>query len=689
MYDFIDVTETAENNILPSEAMKLNGEYIENQIKGYRTLHVSGREAISPELNYYETGVRDGSALKSKRFPARTIVITYQLAAGSSEEFREAYNKLGFILNVKDAELIFNDEPDRYYTGTPSLIGEVEPGRNTVTGEIEIFCADPFKYSLIEYEAQANLDANSVLIDYNGTYKAFPTLEADFYKESDVTDDGSAGTLTGKGDCGYVAFFTEDEQIIQLGDPEEVDGEQAYQPSQTLVNQLFTGSSSWGSTAKGLWSVNSGDVLPGGVQQMGNVGMCVASYAVHSTPPDTSGEIFRGMSDGDQPPFNYTVVARAYGRTETSIKVDYTITASMKNKGSYFGRGFGLVAGIWINGWWYEVTLKEKTEYWRGRTAHTVSLSIPISGLTGSTSAIENVWFRVNRSDSVGGGAGIVTEKICSNLAISTYIADEPETYYLAPSDFGSASGSWHGAAITRKIPADSAQEVGAKDFTLTYKQKMSIGSSGGSSGQMGAFQVNLSDSAGKSVAGVRIHKNNAGTSASLLYYLDGEKVYGTTIDLSYNNAAFGSKENAVQTSTITKSGNKVTFTVGGNVRTFTSDKIAKSIVAKITFVFEKYSSSPVLSYNGLYWAKFVKNNCETYKDIPNKFSANDIVVADCKKGEIRLNGVLTPGLGALGNDWETFILTPGLNQIGVACSEWVPEEYKPTYKVRYREVFL
>lgn len=70
MYDFIDVTETAENNILPSEAMKLNGKYIENQIKGYRTLHVSGREALSPELNSYETGIRDGSALKSKRFPA-------------------------------------------------------------------------------------------------------------------------------------------------------------------------------------------------------------------------------------------------------------------------------------------------------------------------------------------------------------------------------------------------------------------------------------------------------------------------------------------------------------------------------------------------------------------------------------------------------------------------------------------
>ena len=108
-----------------------------------------------------------------------------------------------------------------------------------------------------------------------------------------------------------------------------------------------------------------------------------------------------------------------------------------------------------------------------------------------------------------------------------------------------------------------------------------------------------------------------------------------------------------------------------------------------ITFSFEQLSSYPKLSYNGLYWVKFVKNNCDTYKDIPNKFSANDVVVADCKNGKIYLNNTLTPSLGALGNDWEDFYLTPGFNQIGVAYSDWTPSEYAPKFKVRYREVFL
>ena len=183
MYNFIDVNEASENVILSSEALKINGSYIEDQIYGYRTLHVSGREALSPELETFETGVRDGSTLKSKRFPARTIIVTYQLIAESSEEFRNAYNQLAAILNVEDAELIFNDEPDKFFVGTPSVIGEVEPGRNAVVGEFEILCVDPFKYSVIEYEAEPELDESSILIDYNGTYKAYPTLEAEFFGE--------------------------------------------------------------------------------------------------------------------------------------------------------------------------------------------------------------------------------------------------------------------------------------------------------------------------------------------------------------------------------------------------------------------------------------------------------------------------------------------------------------------------
>ena len=214
MYTFVDTTEHSEGVLLPSEALKINGEYIENLISGYRTLSVSGREALSPEVISYSTGVRDGSALQSKRYPERIITVKYQLIAKSNEEFREAYNKLAAILDVEDAELIFYDETDKFFVGTPCTIGEVESGKNAVIGSFEILCTDPFKYSVIEYEAEAESEESSILIDYNGTYKSYPILEADFFAE-DETDEEAENTLTGAGDCGYVAFFTENEKIIQ------------------------------------------------------------------------------------------------------------------------------------------------------------------------------------------------------------------------------------------------------------------------------------------------------------------------------------------------------------------------------------------------------------------------------------------------------------------------------------------
>lgn len=689
MYNFVDVTEVAESGIvLPSEALKINGEYIENQIEGYRTLSVSGREALAPIVERFETGIRDGSKLKNKRYPERTIIVKYQIAVATNEAFREAYNKLGRILDVKEAELIFNDEQDKFFIGTPSYIGEVDPGKNAVVGEFEILCTDPFKYSCLEYTATPNLDNTSVLIDYNGTYKSYPTLQAEIFNEYDVSEDGETGaTLTGGGDCGYIAFFDENENIIQIGDPDEVDGETAYAKSQTLVNQSFDKTSSWGTAAKELWETNNGVALPSDVAQLGSVGMDVASYAVPSNPASTSATLLnRKQSDAGRPVFYYTVTAKTSGRTANTINVNVAITTALQNDGSYFGHGYGIKGSLYIGDDWHDIVLKTTSEYWRGRTGHTKNMSFTVSGLSESQLSITGIQFKVERTDSLGGNAGKLASVTCSNLPISDYVADVPETYYLNASSYGSASG-WHGAFITRTLPADEAGETGAKDFTFTYKQKMSIGNASSNTNQRGAFQAMLSDANGVVIAGVRICKNAAGKQATIVLYVNGENVWNVDIDLSYNNDFFG--VNGKKTSSITKIGSKITFNIGGYKMAFTNTDVATLKTTKITLGFEQYSTAAALSYNGLYSVKFVKNNCNTWKDIPNKFSAGDIVQADCKDGEIYLNGVSCPEYGALGNDWEGFYLTPGLNQIGFSFSDWVTAGCEPSITVRYREVFI
>ncbi len=222
MYKFVDTTESQSGSNLPSEALEFNGEYIEEMIPGYRTLHVSGREMIGNELTDMEIGITDGSRYQYRRYLPRTITVTYQLMAETNEKFRAAFNKLNEILSAEEARLIFRDEPDKYFVGTRADAGDVPTGTNNVIGEFDIYCVDPFKYSVKEYEVTPNLD-NGLTIgeNYHGTYKAFPTLIADI-----------------KSSCGFIAFLNEREKILQIGDVDELDSQQINK-SQTLINHHF------------------------------------------------------------------------------------------------------------------------------------------------------------------------------------------------------------------------------------------------------------------------------------------------------------------------------------------------------------------------------------------------------------------------------------------------------------------
>ena len=687
MYNFIDTTETPEGLSLPSEALMLNGEYIENLITGYRTLTVEGREALSPEISAFDTGIRDGSTMQGKRYPARTIRITYQLIAASAEEFREAYNKLASILNVTDAQLIFNDEQDKFYTGTPSYIGEVEPGKNAVVGEFKILCLDPFKYSVTEYEVVPGVGETDIVIDYNGTYKGFPTLRAEFFNEDEASEDGETVTaLSGKGDCGYVAFFNEDEKIIQIGDPDEVDTESAGAKSQTLVNQKLDKSTSWGTAAQSLWSANSGKIL-GSAEQVGNVGMDAATYIetdnyskVVKTP-----NLQSIASTAEAPYVHYSLWATATKRNATSVSVTVYVESSLANDSNYFGKPYVLKGTITVGDQTKTVTLKDKNTRWEGKEKHTASASFTVTVGSGSTN-ISGVYFQAYRDDN-GGNTGVLEKTACRDIQIPAYIAPQPDSYYLKCTDYGTGS-KWHGGSITRTIPADALGDVGAKYFRLNYVPIMSIGNGSTDTHQFGAFQALVLSGSGadrKVLAGVYVEKNCRGTKANVVFYTNGTKKGSVSIDLSYNNKNF----NGSKASSITRSGNTLTFEIGSVGMVYTDNSIANMVATEVTFTFLQYGTERALSRNGIQSVTFTKDNCTTWRDIPNKFSANDVVEADCNTGEIFLNGVASPALGALGNDWEGFCLTPGINQIGFSYSDWVEVQYAPTFRVRYREVFL
>lgn len=75
---------------------------------------------------------------------------------------------------------------------------------------------------------------------------------------------------------------------------------------------------------------------------------------------------------------------------------------------------------------------------------------------------------------------------------------------------------------------------------------------------------------------------------------------------------------------------------------------------------------------------------------ISNKFNKNDVVEFDTENNSIRVNSVVKPGYGALGNDWENFKVYPGANTITISypITSENTNINRPTGELTFREVF-
>lgn len=219
MYDFIDTNEIQSKKTLPAEAMSFNGVFIENEIAGYRTLYVSGRELMESEIQDETINFIDGANFLGRQYPARTITVTYQLIAKTDLEFREAFNKLNLLLKGEQVKIFFNDEPDKYFIGTKVGNSDPTPGSNNAIGTIEIYCSDPFKYS--------------------STLKEFTPELKDGVLEATVVNGGSVPVtvdyeITHNAESGYIGIVSE-KGAMQFGKIDEIDKE-PYKQNETLVS---------------------------------------------------------------------------------------------------------------------------------------------------------------------------------------------------------------------------------------------------------------------------------------------------------------------------------------------------------------------------------------------------------------------------------------------------------------------
>ena len=160
-YRFVDTTEVSENN--PSSIhTNIDNKRLENEIKGFQTLKVTGRERIGREIQsrkYSSTqagGKSRTSANSSAGFgsnkiissnlTSRTLSVEFYLENRNSREARFAWEKLNLLINKQEVEIWFSDDPEYFYTGTLINVGDVNPSVDSVISRFYYECMDPFKY---------------------------------------------------------------------------------------------------------------------------------------------------------------------------------------------------------------------------------------------------------------------------------------------------------------------------------------------------------------------------------------------------------------------------------------------------------------------------------------------------------------------------------------------------------------
>lgn len=147
-----DITEYIANLPKPDCAVSVNGNYLEDTVRGYRTSSVTGRNAITIDVTETTIGNSNGSRYRRKRDESRDLTVSFALVGATEADVHMLSRLLQKTLNDPESKFIFADEPTMYWIGTVS--GFTEEWQNgagsdykAMTGEFTIRCSDPYRHS--------------------------------------------------------------------------------------------------------------------------------------------------------------------------------------------------------------------------------------------------------------------------------------------------------------------------------------------------------------------------------------------------------------------------------------------------------------------------------------------------------------------------------------------------------------
>ena len=186
----------------PLCSMSFNGIIFEDEIPGYRTLRVEGRDSFNQTIYEYSTRLNPGSKFQDWHEEPKEITVTFALVSTDVQDLRKKLDRLKSILRDeknKEAQIIFNDEPDFYYTGTVSgLTEEKLVSIEHSAGQIRIRCTDIRKRSVEEHQLTADAEsAYQFALDYPGGLPSYPRFKVNIAARTD-----------------YIGFVDQDENIL-------------------------------------------------------------------------------------------------------------------------------------------------------------------------------------------------------------------------------------------------------------------------------------------------------------------------------------------------------------------------------------------------------------------------------------------------------------------------------------------
>lgn len=177
------------------------------------------RDLLPSRENYsVESPFIHGKSFDGYKYNHREIKVQAILVAENTAELQKVKRELAGVLSVTEpAPLSFSDEPDKYYLAILDGTTDVSQQGGVGAVELSFVCYDPFAYSLEETVIEN--EGNSVIpIEYKGTSRVFPVIEAEMTSRSSLT-----------------AFINQSGRILQFGDPDLIDT-QVIQQSETLLN---------------------------------------------------------------------------------------------------------------------------------------------------------------------------------------------------------------------------------------------------------------------------------------------------------------------------------------------------------------------------------------------------------------------------------------------------------------------